>query len=301
MSIELNNIVKQYGKQKALNGISFSLKQGEIIGFIGPNGAGKTTTMKIITGLLNADSGHIKILGEDIHRNATQIKKHIGYLPENNPLYTDMYVREYLSYISKIYCPCKETKRNVDNIIEKTGLSKEQYKKIEELSKGYKQRVGLAQALIHNPQILILDEPTTGLDPNQLEEIRGLIKELGKNKTVILSTHIMQEVEAICDRIIIIKNGEITADEQSSNLIKNSPEGFTNISIEFVEATSEKEILSINGVEYIQKTNVNSYILKCSRDIRKDLFKYAVSKNKTLIELKITNVKLESIFKELTK
>lgn len=301
MSIELENVVKSYGKQKALKGINFSLKQGEITGFIGPNGAGKTTTMKIITGLLKADSGNIKVLGKDIYKNPLEVKRNIGYLPENNPLYTDMYVREYLSYVSKIYCPSKDTAKNVDNIIERTGLKKEQHKKIEELSKGYKQRVGLAQALIHDPEILILDEPTTGLDPNQLEEIRNLIKELGKDKTVILSTHIMQEVEAICDRIIIINKGEIKADEQSGILMHKSSEGLLDISLEFIEEVDENDLLSIDRVENIQKIKATQYLLSCHGDIRKDLFQYAVSNNKTLIELKIVDAKLENIFKNLTK
>lgn len=301
MSIELNNVVKSYGKQKALKGISFSLKQGEITGFIGPNGAGKTTTMKIITGLLEADSGSIEVLGKDIYSNPLEVKRHIGYLPEHNPLYTDMYVREYLSYVSRIYCPGKNTTSNVANIIERTGLGGEQHKKIEELSKGYRQRVGLAQALIHDPEILILDEPTTGLDPNQLDEIRNLIKDLGKDKTVILSTHIMQEVEAICDRIIIINKGEISADEQSEKLIENSTEGKLDISLEFIEDIDGKDLLAIEGVKEVKKIKATHYILSCHGDIRKDLFQYAVSNNKTLIELKIVDTKLENVFKKLTK
>lgn len=301
MSIEINNIIKSYGKQKALNGVSFTLNPGEITGFIGPNGAGKTTTMKIITGLLNADSGNIKVLGHDISQKSIQTKKHIGYLPENNPLYTDMYVKEYLAYVSKIYCPAKDTSKNVNDIIERTGLKKEQHKKIEELSKGYKQRVGLAQALIHDPEILILDEPTTGLDPNQLDEIRTLIKELGKDKTVILSTHIMQEVEAICDRIIIINKGEITADEQSKDLIKNSSKNYLDISVEFIENIDEKKLKEIEGIKDIKKLTATHYRVSCHKDIRKELFDFAVKNNHHLIELRIIDNNLESVFKQLTK
>lgn len=301
MSIELNNIIKSYGKQKALNGISFTVNPGEITGFIGPNGAGKTTTMKIITGLLNADSGTVNVLGNDVTEKAIETKKHIGYLPENNPLYADMYVREYLAYVSRIYCPGKDTERNVSEIIKRTGLSKEQHKKIEELSKGYKQRVGLAQALIHDPEILILDEPTTGLDPNQLDEIRTLIKELGKDKTVILSTHIMQEVEAICDRIIIINNGEITADEQSQDLIKNSGKNCINISVEFTEDIDDKKLKEIEGVKSVKKLAATHYRVSCHKDIRKEIFDFAVNNNHHLIELRIIDNNLESVFKQLTK
>lgn len=301
MSIEVNNVVKSYGKQKALKNVSFTLNPGEITGFIGPNGAGKTTTMKIITGLLTPDSGSVSILGTNVKENPLLTKKHIGYLPENNPLYTDMYVREYLAYISKIYCSGKDTSKNVSEIIERTGLSKEQHKKIEELSKGYKQRVGLAQALIHDPEILILDEPTTGLDPNQLEEIRGLIKDLGRDKTVVLSTHIMQEVEAICDRIIIINNGEITANEESQNLIKQSGSESLEISVEFTEEINLSILKTIKGIKATRKLTPTRYILSCTEDIRKDIFTFAVENNHQLIEIRILDKNLESIFRELTK
>ena len=213
MSIQVQNISKKYGKQLALDDVSFEIPRGEIAGFIGPNGAGKTTTMKIITGYMPPTSGKVMINGLDTAEKSLEIKKITGYLPESNPLYVDMYVREYLSFIAGVYGLRKKSKSLVADIIERTGLQPESHKKIGSLSKGYRQRVGLAQAMIHDPEILILDEPTSGLDPNQIVEIRNLISELGKEKTVMLSTHIMQEVEAICDRVIIIDKGKIVADE----------------------------------------------------------------------------------------
>lgn len=299
MSIEVNKLEKSYGNHKVLKGIDFKLNPGEITGFIGPNGAGKTTTMKIITGLLRPDKGQVKILGKDVLLNPQETKKHIGYLPENNPLYQDMYVREYLTYISKIYCPRKDSRENVDNIISKTGLWPEQHKKIEALSKGYKQRVGLAQALIHNPEVLILDEPTTGLDPNQLEEIRSLIRELGKDKTVILSTHIMQEVEAICDRIVIINKGEITADEDSKRLITET--GRYEISFEFTKDVEERYIQQLEGILELKRIKATRYVASCSKDIRKDIFRFAVEHKHQLIELRLIDNNLESVFKKLTR
>lgn len=210
MSIQALKISKLYGNQKALNDLSFEIRKGEIIGLLGPNGAGKSTLMKILTGFTPLSSGKANICGLDIQEYSLQSKSKIGYLPEHNPLYQDMYVREYLEFIAKIY---KVDINRVDQMISQTGLSQEKSKKIGSLSKGYQQRVGLAQALIHNPEVLILDEPTTGLDPNQLVEIRALIKEMGGEKTVLISTHIMQEVEAICDKVIILKNGEIVAND----------------------------------------------------------------------------------------
>ena len=217
MSIEVKNLFKFYGEQAAVNDISFSIKKGEIVGFLGPNGAGKSTTMKILTGYMPATSGEVRICGEEVDVDSKETKKKIGYLPENNPLYLDMYVREYLEFVGKIY-KVPNLKQRIDEMIQQVGLEVEQNKKIGMLSKGYRQRVGLAQAIIHDPEVLILDEPTTGLDPNQLVEIRELIKNIGKSKTVMLSTHIMQEVEAICDRVIIIKSGKIVADNSASEL-----------------------------------------------------------------------------------
>lgn len=220
MSIKVSNVSKLYGQQAAVNDISFEINTGEIVGFLGPNGAGKTTTMKILTGYLNATEGIAEISGKTMHADALELKQFIGYLPEHNPLYLDMYIAEFLMFVAGIYGFERQiAKSKVEDIITMVGLDAEKHKKIAQLSKGYRQRVGLAQALIHDPEILILDEPTTGLDPNQLEEIRSLIKNIGKNKTVILSTHIMQEVEAICDRVIIINKGKIVADESLANLL----------------------------------------------------------------------------------
>ena len=221
MSININKVNKFYGKQQALADVSFSLKKGEVVGFLGPNGAGKSTLMKIITCYLQQDSGKVQVCKLDTLEEDLQVKSKIGYLPENNPLYTDMYIKEYLLFVGDLY-KINNLKMRIDEIIQKTGLTPEQGKKISQLSKGYKQRVGLAAALIHNPDILILDEPTTGLDPNQLVEIRNLIKEVGKNKTVLLSTHIMQEVDKICNRLIIINQGKIVDDQLISHFTKNN-------------------------------------------------------------------------------
>ena len=221
MSISVKNIVKTYGTQRAVDGISFEIPSGEIVGFIGPNGAGKSTTMKIITGFLSDFEGEVLVNGIDVRQNPIEVKKSIGYLPEHNPLYLEMYVKEYLMFVAKIYGLNKETENIVDDIIKRVGLEKEVHKKISMLSKGYRQRVGLAAVLVHDPKVLILDEPTTGLDPNQLIEIRSLIEAEGKSKTIMLSTHIMQEVEAICDRVIIINNGQIVANDTAENIKKD--------------------------------------------------------------------------------
>ena len=221
MSISVKNIVKTYGTQRAVDGISFEIPSGEIVGFIGPNGAGKSTTMKIITGFLSDFEGEVLVNGIDVRQNPIEVKKSIGYLPEHNPLYLEMYVKEYLMFVAKIYGLNKDTENIVDDIIKRVGLEKEVHKKISMLSKGYRQRVGLAAVLVHDPKVLILDEPTTGLDPNQLIEIRSLIEAEGKSKTIMLSTHIMQEVEAICDRVIIINNGQIVANDTAENIKKD--------------------------------------------------------------------------------
>lgn len=221
MSISVKNLVKTYGTQRAVDGISFEIPSGEIVGFIGPNGAGKSTTMKVITGFLSDFEGEVLVNGKDVRSNPLEVKKMIGYLPEHNPLYPEMYVREYLMFIAKMYGLNNNAEQAVNDVIESVGLTKEQHKKISMLSKGYRQRVGLASVLVHNPEVLILDEPTTGLDPNQLIEIRSLIEKQGKSKTVMLSTHIMQEVEAICDRVIIINNGQIVANDTAENVKQN--------------------------------------------------------------------------------
>ncbi len=219
MSIKVENVSKQYGSQLALNKVSFAVNKGEILGFLGPNGAGKSTLMKIITAYISADNGHVEVCDENVHQENTNVKKNIGYLPEHNPLYTEMYVKEYLSFIAKLYACSSDS---VSLMIEKTGLSAEQHKRIGQLSKGYRQRVGLAAALIHDPQVLVLDEPTTGLDPNQMIEIRQLIKDCGKDKTVMLSSHIMPEVEKMCDRVVIIHEGNVVANERIANLKKKN-------------------------------------------------------------------------------
>jgi len=299
MSVEIKNITKSFGTQKAVNNLSISFKAGEITGFLGPNGAGKSTTMKIITGLIAPDCGNVSVMGKDIKRETLEARKHIGYLPENNPLYTDMYVREYLEYVARIYMPRKEVKASVENSIHITGLAKEQHKKIQQLSKGYKQRVGLAQALLHDPDVLILDEPTTGLDPNQIGEIRDLIRKVGKNKTVMLSTHIMQEVEALCDRVVIINDGKIISDDKVSNIVNNSSD--INISIHF---TSQIDINKLQNLEFINNVNNcgnNEFIITAQKDIREDLFKFAVNHNYILTKLNLLHENLESIFKKLTK
>ncbi|MBO7125163.1 MAG: ATP-binding cassette domain-containing protein [Bacteroidales bacterium] len=221
MSISVKKIVKTYGTQRAVDGISFEIPSGEIVGFIGPNGAGKSTTMKIITGFLSDFEGEVLVNGIDVRQNPIEVKKIIGYLPEHNPLYLEMYVKEYLVFVAKIYGLNKNTEGIVNDIIKRVGLEKEVHKKISMLSKGYRQRVGLAAVLVHDPKVLILDEPTTGLDPNQLIEIRSLIEAEGKSKTIMLSTHIMQEVEAICDRVIIINNGRIVANDTAENIKKD--------------------------------------------------------------------------------
>lgn len=299
MSIELKGVTKIYENQKAVDNISIHLKAGEICAFLGPNGAGKTTTMKMISGLIPAESGEILVMGQDIKKNPIEIRKHIGYLPENNPLYTEMYIREYLNYVARIYLPKKEVKESVENAIKLTGLNKEEGKKISQLSKGYKQRVGLAQALIHNPDILILDEPTTGLDPNQIVEIRELIKMVGKDKCVMLSTHIMQEVEAICDRVIIIKDGKIVADDTANKIVHSSK--IIKIGIQFTKEINKDELALLDGVISIEGQEDKRFILNCSKDIRENIFLFAVTHKLTLIEIQLLQENLESVFKELTQ
>jgi len=259
MSVKVENLTKLYGENKAVDDISFNINSGEVVGFLGPNGAGKSTTMKIITGCIASDSGEVLINGVNIKDDMNALKKTIGYLPENNPLYLNMYVKEYLEYSAQMYLPKISVRKAVDKAVEAVGLGEHQFKKIGELSKGYKQRTGIARAMVHNPSILILDEPTTGLDPNQIVEIRNLIKELGKEKTVILSTHIMQEAEAVCDRAVIINKGKIVADDTLKNL--KAPKSSDSITVEFglggnyggnfdemIRAFAEKEGLSVLSI-----------------------------------------------------
>lgn len=300
MSIVVEGVSKHYGEQKALNNVSFEINPGEIVGFLGPNGAGKSTMMKIITGFIPATSGKVSVTGMNIEESPLAIKRKVGYLAEQNPLYYDMYVREYLSFIAGIF-KLENPKQRIDEIIETVGLSIEQNKKIGALSKGYKQRVGLAQALLHDPEVLILDEPTTGLDPNQLEEIRGLIKKIGAEKTVMLSTHIMQEVEAICDRVIIINKGKIVANDKASNL-SSLFSSQSIIKVEFDVQVDLAKLKAIPGVASIQNPSGNIYLIKsqAEKDIRNDVFQLAVQENLSVITLQKEAVKLEDIFKQLT-
>ncbi|MGC9330897.1 MAG: gliding motility-associated ABC transporter ATP-binding subunit GldA [Bacteroidales bacterium] len=301
MSIEVHNITKLYGKQKALDQVSFTVDTGQIVGFIGPNGAGKTTTIRIITGNIPPTSGMAKVEGLDVNEHDLKVKKMIGYLPEDNPLYDDLYIREYLNYVAGIY-KIKNKKNRVDEVIELTGLTKEIKKQIGALSKGYRQRVGLAQAIIHDPKVLILDEPTSGLDPNQIIEIRNLISHLGKKKTVILTTHIMQEVEAICDRVIIINNGKIVADDKASTLSTPDKEKFTVI-VEFDKKINPSSLKSIGSVIKTVKLKDNKYLIesKSGSDIRPKLFHYAVKNNITVLSMNQKAKSLEDVFHELTK
>lgn len=300
MSIQVNNISKLYGTQKALNNVSFEVGSNEIVGFLGPNGAGKSTMMKILTCYIPPSEGSAKVCGFDITQQSLEVRKQIGYLPEHNPLYLDMYVKEFLEFVGGIY-KIKSIKSRVKDMIEMTGLQLEQNKKIGALSKGYRQRVGLAQAIIHDPKVLIMDEPTTGLDPNQLEEIRGLIKALGKEKTVMLSTHIMQEVEAICDRVIIINKGEIVANDETKNLQKNTTAQI--ITVEFDKEVSEKLLHKISTIEKVTRLQGNTWQLVSSskEDVRKDIFNFAVANNLSVLTLNRDEQKMEDVFKELTK
>jgi ABC-2 type transport system ATP-binding protein len=303
MSIQVKNLSKIYGKQKAVNDISFEIKTGEIVGFVGPNGAGKSTTMKILTGFIPQTSGEAKINDLNLIENSLEIRKHIGYLPENNPLYLEMYVKEYLEFVAGIYKLGKNTKSRIKEIIEQTGLTVEQNKKIGALSKGYRQRVGLAQALIHNPSILILDEPTSGLDPNQIIEIRNLISEVGKEKTVLLSTHIMQEVEAICDRIIIINKGEIVADDSIESIYKHTKDQLTTVVVEFDKEPDQKQLEGIKFVDKVAKIDGKNWLIQSSstEDIRQHIFQFAVKSNIAVLSMQKKEKSLEEVFQELTK
>ena len=301
MSIAVQGVTKFYGEQKALDNISFQVKSGEIVGFLGPNGAGKSTMMKIITGFIPASTGSVFINGTEVGPDNLEIKKKIGYLPENNPLYPEMYVREYLGFVASFYKP-SDPKKLVDNIINVTGLIPEQKKKIGSLSKGYKQRVGLAQALIHDPEVLILDEATTGLDPNQIIEIRNLIKEAGKEKTIMLSTHIMQEVEAICDRVIIIDNGIVVADEEKNNIYSKIKSTGQTVNVEFDKAAEEPELLMIKNVSGVHRLKNNIWTIESDGDddIRPYIFAFAVKNNLTVLSLQRVENNLEDVFRRLT-
>jgi len=303
MSVEVKNLVKIFGSQNAVNGVSFEAKTGEITGFLGPNGAGKSTTMKIATGYLPATTGTVLINGVDVSLSPKVCQKNIGYLPEHNPLYLDMYVHEYLSFAGEVQgIKGSLLKERVLDVVEKCGLTVEQNKKIGSLSKGYRQRVGLAQALIHNPEVLILDEPTTGLDPNQIVEIRNLLKEVGKDKTVILSTHIMQEVQALCDHVVIINKGEIVANETVESL-KSGLEVNTTIQVQYKEEINEVLISELEGVISVSRKNGLTYEISVQKgtDIRLELFELTKANNWNLIELKEIQSNMEDVFHQLTQ
>lgn len=300
MSIEIKNVTKEYGLQKALNEVSFTVNQGEILGFLGPNGAGKSTLMKIITCYIPPTSGTVIVDGYDVLEDSLEIRKRVGYLPEHNPLYLDMYVKEYLTFIAGVHKLSKK-KSKVSNVIDLVGLGLEQGKKIGQLSKGYKQRVGLAQALIHDPNVLILDEPTSGLDPNQLADIREVIKQIGREKTVMFSSHIMQEVEAICDRIVIINRGNLLVDKDASQIMKsNSSQQI--VKVEFDKSVSKSELKAISGVNKVTMLEGNNWeiISNQPEDLRAEISKFAASKGVLILSLQKETQKLENIFKELT-
>ncbi|MBO7495867.1 MAG: gliding motility-associated ABC transporter ATP-binding subunit GldA [Salinivirgaceae bacterium] len=301
MSIEIKNLTKVYGTQKALDNVSFSVGSGTIVGFLGPNGAGKSTLMKTITGLVSPTSGQVLVNGVDVAENPAAVHRMIGYLPENNPLYLDMYVREYLTHVADIY-KLGNTRQVVDDVIERTGLTPECRKRIGELSKGYKQRVGLAQAIIHNPQVLILDEPTTGLDPNQIVEIRNLIVELGREKTIVLSTHIMQEVKAICREVAILDHGVLVANcgtEQIDNAVSHNRR---QVEVEFNLPADEKMLQQIANIVAVEKTGANTYVLESESDtdIRQDVFNFAVQHNLVVLAMQVKQKSMEEVFRELT-
>ncbi len=296
MSITVTNITKTFGQQKALDNVSFSINKGEIVGFLGPNGAGKSTMMRILTTYYKADAGNADVNGFDVLTDETSVQKSIGYLPEHNPLYLDMYVKEYLAFNADVY---QVPKSKISEVIEQTGLTPEAHKKIGQLSKGYRQRVGLAAALLHNPEVLILDEPTTGLDPNQLVEIRKLIREIGKEKTILLSTHIMKEVEAVCDRVIIINKGKLVADKKLEEL-RESEEQI--IEVEFDYRVEEQLLNQLPNVSNVKNTGgfVYEITFATSKDMRPAVFDFAHDNTLKTLQLSRKNKNLESLFSELT-
>jgi ABC-2 type transport system ATP-binding protein len=301
MSVEIKQITKYYGQQKAVDKLTFSLRKGELVGFLGPNGAGKSTLMKIITGFLSPEEGEVWVNGEKVTVDNIAVKRSIGYLPENNPLYTDLYVSEYLEIVAGFYRLPKVGSR-VKEMIELTGLVPEQHKKIGALSRGYRQRVGLAQALIHNPSVLILDEPTSGLDPNQLKDIRAMISEISKEKTVLLSSHILQEIEAICPRVIIINRGKLVADSDLANLKEVRLNRQQQVYTEFSLPVSTTDLEKMAGIAGIAREG-NGWLLSASgeEDIRPEIFRYAVQSGNTLLTLAERQQHFENIFQQLTK
>ncbi|MEN9569076.1 MAG: gliding motility-associated transporter ATP-binding subunit GldA [Bacteroidota bacterium] len=301
MSISVTNLTKLYGTQTAVNNISFTVNKGEIVGFLGPNGAGKSTTMKMLTGYLESDGGTAMICGQKVTTHTLHTKKKIGYLPEANPLYFDMYVREYLHFIAGVH-QVTDVKNRIETVIATVGLKLEANKKISQLSKGYKQRVGIAAALIHNPEVLILDEPTSGLDPNQIIEIREVIKNLGKDKTVLFSSHILQEVEALCDRVIIINRGNIVADDRLVNL-QNAHTAGQFVMVEFSTAVADALLQNIAGVQAVKHLQGAAYSLQCANAdaVKKQLLQIAIDKNLNIVSLQSGSQSLEDVFRDLTK
>ncbi|MCU4163150.1 gliding motility-associated ABC transporter ATP-binding subunit GldA [Carboxylicivirga caseinilyticus] len=302
MSIVVKGIAKNFGQQKALDQVSFNIKSGEIVGFLGPNGAGKSTMMKIITGLLTQSVGSVEVCGLNNSNINKDYRRKIGYLPEHNPLYQDMYVKEYLQMVGGVY-KLPNLKERVNEMIDLTGLEREQHKVIGSLSKGYRQRVGLAQALIHNPEVLILDEPTTGLDPNQILEIRNLITNIGKEKTVMLSTHIMQEVEAICERVIILNRGKIVADSPASQLDTLKGESEVIVDVEFNKECDLNKLLQLEGVQSVEKASSTHYKIKSNpkADIRPTVFQFAVDNQLIILGMSRKEMGLEELFHQLTQ
>lgn len=300
MMIKVSEVTKIYGKQKALDKVSFEVNKGDIVGFLGPNGAGKSTMMKIITCYIPTTEGVVNVEGFDTLEQSLDVRKQVGYLPEHNPLYLDMFVKEYLSFIAGLHLPSGQIKKRVEHMIEQTGLTLEMKKKIGALSKGYRQRVGLAQAMIHDPKVLILDEPTSGLDPNQLIEIRALIRNIGKEKTVILSTHIMQEVSAICNRVIIINKGKIVAND-TSEILQQKAKSDATVLVEFGNEPNMNELKKINSIAKVEKVAANTYRIYSSTDIRNAVFQFAVQTNNSMLSLQKEERNLEDIFHQLTK
>lgn len=300
MSVKVNQLTKVYGQQIAVDAISFEARPGEVLGFLGPNGAGKSTTMKMLTCFISPTSGSATICGRDIESESIEARRLIGYLPENNPLYKDLFVREYLQFVARLH-KVPDVQKRIAEMIELTGLERECHKRIGALSKGYRQRVGLAQAMLHDPQVLILDEPTSGLDPNQLAEIRALIKQLGKEKTLIFSTHIMQEVQAICDRVIIINRGKMVADDPIDQL-QQRIKGEAVVTVEFKEQVKKELLAKIPGVKKVESAGVHRWKLHTllESDIRADIFRFAEQHQFTLLEMHREDLSIEEVFRKLT-
>jgi len=300
MSVSVSKLSKIYDEQKAVDGVTFDAKRGEVLGFLGPNGAGKSTTMKIITCFIPQSAGKAEVCGIDTLTNPNDVKKKIGYLPESNPLYHDMYVREYLKFIAGLHPNIKDKMKRVNEMIGVTGLEKERNKKIGALSKGYKQRVGLAQSMLHDPEVLIMDEPTSGLDPNQIVEVRKLIQQLGQEKTVILSTHIMQEVQAMCNRVVIINKGKLVANSSVEELKAKSTDAEV-IAVGFKEHVAQRALEQIRDVTRVEKSGPTSWKLYSKRNIQEDVFRFAVDNKLTVLSLSQERESLEDIFRQLTQ